>query len=113
MKIIVHPPLAAVLALLACLAAAPAVAGDAAAGRARASAQCAVCHGADGMSQHPEAPNLAGQVEMYLAKALGEFRDGTRKNEMMSVIAKDLTDDDIANLAAFYSAIPVSVNPSP
>lgn len=99
------PPLAAA-ALLFCT---PALAADAAAGKAKASGMCAVCHGPDGLSQHPEAPNLAGQVEMYLTKSLEEFRSGKRQNEMMTVVAKDLTDDDIANLAAWYASIPISV----
>ncbi|GLK84968.1 hypothetical protein GCM10017653_30380 [Ancylobacter defluvii] len=95
------------------LAATPADAGDAAAGRAKASQQCAVCHGANGMSQHPEAPNLAGQVEMYLAKALEEFRSGKRSNEMMTVVSKDLSDDDIANFASWYNSIEISVQLPP
>ncbi|MBS7537177.1 cytochrome c [Ancylobacter sonchi] len=94
-------------------AGAPASAGDAAAGRAKASQQCAVCHGANGMSQHPEAPNLAGQVEMYLAKALEEFRSGKRVNEMMTVVTKELSDDDIANFAAWYASIEISVQLPP
>ncbi|MBS7539330.1 c-type cytochrome [Ancylobacter lacus] len=89
----------------------PCAAQDAAAGRARAAAQCAVCHGLDGLSKHPEAPNLAGQVEFYLVKALEDFRSGARRNEMMSLVSKDLSDGDIAALAAYYSAIPITVSP--
>ncbi|MFT0860985.1 c-type cytochrome [Ancylobacter sp. G4_0304] len=98
-------PLVAVSMMLC----APAFAQDAKAGRAMASAQCAVCHGTNGMSQHPEAPNLAGQVEMYLAKALEEFRSGKRSNEMMTVVTKELSDTDIANLAAWYASIEITV----
>jgi cytochrome c553 len=97
------------LAAAALLYCSPAYAGDAAAGKAKASAMCAVCHGADGLSQLPEAPNLAGQVEIYLAKALDEFRSGKRQNEMMTLVVKDLSDDDVANLAAWYASIPISV----
>ncbi|MCK0196394.1 cytochrome c [Ancylobacter sp. 6x-1] len=86
-------------------------AGDAAAGKAKVSAQCAVCHGSDGLSKLPEAPNLAGQVEPYLVKALEDFRSGARKNEMMSVIAEQLSDDDIANIAAYFSGISITVAP--
>ncbi|SAK43250.1 c-type cytochrome [Caballeronia ptereochthonis] len=50
-------------------------AGDVKAGRAKA-VQCAACHGIDGMSKLPEAPNLAGQTEEYLVKALNDFRSG-------------------------------------
>ncbi|WP_298959145.1 cytochrome c [uncultured Methylobacterium sp.] len=100
------------LVSLAALLLAPALAqaGDARAGRARAIA-CQACHGLDGVSKLPDAPNLSGQVEPYLVKALTEFRDGTRKNEVMSVAAQELTDADIANLAAYYSGIQVEVIP--
>ncbi|WAC27320.1 c-type cytochrome [Ancylobacter sp. SL191] len=103
-------PLAAAALLLASTALA--TAQDAKAGRAKASAQCAVCHGANGLSQHPEAPNLAGQVEMYLMKSLEDFRAGRRSNEMMTVVSKDLTDADIANLAAWYASIRITVEPA-
>jgi len=92
---------------------APVMAQDAKAGRAKASQQCAVCHGANGISQHPEAPNLAGQIEMYVAKSLEEFRSGKRSNEMMTVVAKELTDADIANLAAWYASIEITVQMPP
>ena len=85
-------------------------AGDAKAGRKAATA-CQTCHGMDGLSKLPEAPNLAGQGEIYLAKALGEYRDGTRRNEVMNVVAKPLSDADIANLAAYYAAIQIEVLP--
>lgn len=85
-------------------------AGDAKAGR-RAAAACQTCHGMDGLSKLPEAPNLAGQVEIYLVKALTEYRDQTRKNEVMNVVAKPLSDADIANLAAYYASIQIDVLP--
>lgn len=93
------------------LGALPATAGgDAAAGRKRAAA-CQACHGLDGLSKLPEAPNLAGQVEVYLVKALREYRDGTRSNAVMNVVAKDLTDADIDNLAAYYGGLQIEVLP--
>lgn len=79
-------------------------AGDIKAGRAKA-VQCAACHGIDGMSKLPEAPNLAGQTEEYLVKALNDFRSGERKNEMMTMMAKPLSDADVANLAAYYHSL--------
>jgi cytochrome c553 len=100
---------AAVLAA-ALLIAAPALAADARAGRAKAIG-CQACHGMDGLSKHPEAPHLAGQIENYLVKAMRDYRSGERKNEMMTIVAKDLTDDEIANLAAFYAAIQIEVVP--
>jgi cytochrome c553 len=95
---------AAFLAIATAATATAAFAGDAAAGRAKA-VQCQACHGLDGMSKIPEAPNLAGQNEDYLVKALHDFKSGERKNEMMSVVIKPLSDTDIANLAAFYHSL--------
>ncbi|WP_088560945.1 c-type cytochrome [Arboricoccus pini] len=85
--------------------------GDRAAGRRKATS-CQGCHGLDGKSQVPEAPNLAGQVENYLVKALSEFRDGTRKNDAMSIVAPSLSDKDIADLAAYYSSIEIDIIPA-
>lgn len=85
-------------------------AGDIAAGKRKALA-CQTCHGLDGLSKLPEAPNLAGQPEPYLIKALGEFRQGTRQNELMSVVAKGLSDADAADLAAYYAAIRITAAP--
>jgi cytochrome c553 len=79
-------------------------AGDIKAGRTKA-AQCAACHGIDGISKMPDAPNLAGQTEEYLVKALNDFRSGARQNEQMSVMAKTLSDADVANLAAYYNSL--------
>jgi len=78
-------------------------AGDAAAGQAR-SALCAACHGADGHSPNDLWPNLAGQKPGYLVKQMKAFRDDTRSDPMMSPMSKPLTDEDIDNLAAFYSS---------
>ncbi|HHJ13054.1 MAG TPA: c-type cytochrome [Gammaproteobacteria bacterium] len=80
------------------------LAGDAAAGKAKAAA-CAACHGADGKSSNPQWPNLAGQKEAYLVKQLKAFRDGTRKDPTMNGMAKPLSDADIDNLAAYYSSL--------
>ncbi|MBB3769755.1 cytochrome c553 [Angulomicrobium tetraedrale] len=109
MRVVFCVPLLAASVMLC----APAMAQDAKAGRVKASAQCAVCHGSNGMSQLPTAPNLAGQVDIYLAKALEDFRAGRRENEMMSVVAKGLSDADIANLAAWYASIPITVGTPP
>ena len=81
-----------------------AMAGDAAAGKSRAAA-CAACHGAAGISANGMWPNLAGQKEIYLISQLKAFRDGQRKNPMMAPMAAGLSDDDIANLAAYYSSL--------
>jgi cytochrome c553 len=81
-----------------------AMAGDAAAGKSKAAA-CAACHGANGISANGMWPNLAGQKEVYLVSQLKAFRDGDRKNPMMAPMAAGLSDDDIANLAAYYASL--------
>jgi cytochrome c553 len=86
--------------------------GDAKAGRQKAEV-CAVCHGLDGLAKIPEAPNLAGQSEGYLIEQITAFKSGERKNEMMSVVVQDLSPTDIENLAAYYSAIEISVGKTP
>ena len=93
---------AAVLVLA--VAGAAAAAGDARAGREKAKA-CAVCHGPLGVSTAPETPNLAGQPAGYLGAQLRAFRSGARRHEVMNVMAKPLTDDDIDNLGAWFSSI--------
>jgi cytochrome c553 len=80
------------------------LAGDAAAGKAKA-ASCAGCHGAAGVSNNPMWPNLAGQKSGYLVKQMKDFRDGTRNDPMMSPMAKPLSDADIDNIAAYYSGL--------
>ena len=86
------------------LSASISMAGDAAAGKAKA-ASCAGCHGANGISANPLWPNLAGQKDAYLAKQLKAFRDGSRTDPTMSAMAKPLSDADIDNLAAYYSSL--------
>ena len=101
------PPIrwpALALALAALAIAGTAHARDAAAGRTKAQA-CAICHGALGVSVTPDAPNLAGQPAIYVAAQLRAYRSGARKHEVMAVMAKPLTDDDIANLAAWFASI--------
>ena len=83
-------------------------AGDAAAGRAKAKV-CQVCHGIDGVGKMPTVPNIGGESSIYLAKQLKAFRAGERTDPQMSIIAKPLTDEEIANLAAWYSSIKFSV----
>ena len=80
-----------------------AAAGDIAAGKEK-SALCVSCHGADGNSTDPQFPRLAGQHANYLERALLDYRSGARKNPIMAGFAGGLTDDDIANLAAYYSS---------
>ena len=67
---------------------------------------CAACHGLDGVSPVADYPKLAGQYPDYLAKALRDYKSGARKNAIMAGFAQTLTPQDIANLAAYYSAQP-------
>ncbi|WP_431857000.1 c-type cytochrome [Azospirillum sp.] len=87
-------------------------AGDPQAGRRKAG-QCQTCHGLDGVAKIPQAPNLAGQQELYLKKALTDYKTGARRNEMMSLVAPALSEQDIDDLAAYYAAIPVEVKAPP
>lgn len=80
------------------------IAGDAAAGKAKA-ATCNACHGANGISAVPNYPNLAGQKSAYTAKQLKAFKAGERKDPTMNAMAAPLSDADIANLAAFYESL--------
>jgi cytochrome c553 len=100
------PKLAAALAAAAILV--PAKAQDIKAGQRKAIA-CQACHGLDGLSKLPDAPNLAGQPVGYLERGLRAFREGTRKNEVMSLVVRTLSDADIRDLAAYYAAIKVEV----
>ena len=76
--------------------------GDAAAGKEK-SAVCAACHGADGNSAIPVNPSLAGQNYSYLVQVLKDYRSGARKNPIMNGQAAGLSDEDIQNLAKYYS----------
>ncbi|KPJ93954.1 MAG: hypothetical protein AMJ53_06265 [Gammaproteobacteria bacterium SG8_11] len=69
------------------------------------SESCVGCHGMNGKSNNPMYPSLKGQQKMYLIKALKAYRDGGRQDPMMSSFAKDLSDGDIEDLAAYYSSI--------
>ena len=79
-------------------------AGDAAAGKTIADKQCAMCHGADGAGS-ATAPALKGLAGDHLTTQLEAFKSGARKNMMMEMIAKKLSDKDIADLAAYFSAL--------
>lgn len=93
------------IALVALLAiAAPAHAGDAAAG-AKKTTTCIACHGKDGISIAPNYPNLACQKEAYLVKALKDYKSGARNDPIMKPMAAPLSDADIENLAAYYSTL--------
>ncbi len=85
-----------------------AIQGDAAAGKEK-STVCAACHGPAGISAMETYPNLAGQKDVYLIKQLNDFKAGTRSDMMMAPMAANLSDQDIADLAAHYSSLPMVI----
>jgi cytochrome c553 len=84
-------------------------ADDVEAGRAKAETACALCHGRIGVATLPNAPNLAGQQAIYINEQLRNYRSGKRQNEVMNMIAKQLTDSEIAQIAAWFGSIKVTV----
>jgi cytochrome c553 len=101
MRYLLSTPLCAALALLA-----PPAQGQTAeqqAGRAKAQS-CTVCHGPLGVSSMPDTPHIAGQPALYFSAQLRAYRSGARKHEVMAVMAKALTDDDISQLASWFSS---------
>lgn len=78
-------------------------AGDAAAGKARAAA-CAGCHGANGQGVPPN-PALAGKSEAALVAAMQDYKSGKRANAVMKAMTASLSDQDMANLAAYYASL--------
>ena len=84
-------------------AAGTALVGDAAAGQAK-TAVCGACHGPDGNSMAPNFPKLAGQGDKYLLKQLHEIKDGKRQVLEMTGLLTNLSDQDLADIAAYYSS---------
>ena len=98
------PVLRAVVFSVAALGAATVHAGgDPAAGEQKA-ATCAACHGSDGVSQIPTNPILAGQYQSFLEQALKDYRSGARQSAIMAGFASQLSDEDIEDLAAWFSS---------
>jgi cytochrome c553 len=75
------------------------------AGQARAAAVCSQCHGIRTPSHDSIFPMLAGRDADYLKTALKQYRDKTRKSDIMNAIAGSLTDEDIGNVAAYYAKL--------
>jgi cytochrome c553 len=78
-------------------------AGDVQAGKAKAST-CAACHGANGEGKSPN-PALAGKAEDQFVQALKDYKSGKRTNAVMKTFATPLSDQDMANLAAYYASL--------
>jgi cytochrome c553 len=98
----------ALLAVALAAAGTAQAAGDRAAGREKAKV-CRTCHGMDGIGKLPHVPNIGGETDFYLVKQLKAFRKGDRRDEQMAIIARDLSDQDIADLAAYYASIEFTV----
>jgi cytochrome c553 len=98
---------AAAALMAAVFAASASHAADPAAGKKLASGTCAVCHGVDGIAKNPDAPHLAAENVEYLLRQLKAFKAGERKHEQMSIIAQGLSDEQMANVAAWYSSIKI------
>ncbi|MGF1872350.1 c-type cytochrome [Photobacterium indicum] len=93
--------------------------GDAEAGKAKA-ATCAACHGADGNSIMAQYPKIAGQHPGYIEKQLKEFKlamttGGTqgRNDPVMGGMVMALSEEDMSDLAAYFSSLPISENVTP
>jgi cytochrome c553 len=108
-------------ALAAALMAAPATQAQPAAGAASSladagrqrAAACAVCHGQNGLAVAPDAPHLAGMPTVYFVAQLRAYRSGARRHEVMAVMARNLSDEDIQQLAAWYASIRLEATPPP
>jgi len=99
----------AVALLFGFAGAAQAAGGDPEAGKQKAAA-CAACHGQKGNSpNNPVWPKHAGQNASYIAKQLRDFKSGARKNDTMSPMAVPLSDQDILDLAAYFSGLPTKI----
>src|SRR6056297_3084816 len=77
-----------------------------------APAACVSCHGADGISLLLDAPNLAGEVNIYIDTQLKAFRTGKRQHAIMSEIAADMTDEEIRAVADWYAAVALEIVPA-
>ena len=83
--------------------------GDIEAGKTK-SVTCQACHGADGAAKiDPQYPRLAGQYPDYLDRALHEYKSGRRDNPIMAGFVATLTDQDIADLSAYFSSLPAAL----
>jgi cytochrome c553 len=93
-----------VLAVLAAIGATQAFAGDAEAGKKKAGEICQACHGeGGGKPLMPDYPILAGQHEDYMVATLRKYKNGKRDNPIMKGIVATLSDQDIENVAAYFS----------
>jgi cytochrome c553 len=78
---------------------------------ANAPKACVSCHGVDGISQLLDAPNLAGETNIYIDTQLKAFKRGKREHEIMSAVAAELSDDEIRQIADWYAAVTLEIGP--
>jgi cytochrome c553 len=97
-------PLRALILIAILAGAGQAAAADVAAGKATAEG-CAGCHGADGISQTPLTPSLAGEPDEFVQWQLVYFRSGARKSEVMGSVAQTLSNEEIRNLGGYYASL--------
>ena len=105
-KTLIHIMFAFAAGAVSGTALAQAPAADAVAGRAKVEANCAACHGANGVSVTDAIPNLAGQKAVYLENQLRALKSGTRRNPIMGPMAAQLSPQDISNVSAFFASLP-------
>lgn len=84
--------------------------GDPEAGR-KIAGMCRTCHGLDGFAKIPIAPHIGGEPIGYLAAQLSAFRDGSREHEMMTVVARGLSDQQIADVSSWYASHAIVAEP--
>ena len=98
------------LAALLALASTPTLAsGNAANGKTKA-AVCFACHGSDGNAVDPQYPRLAGQYNEYIQQVLHEYKNGERSNPIMKGMAATLSEQDIEDVAAYFSSLPTKLD---
>ena len=106
--------LVCVLSVFAGQSLAMGVKGNAAAGKQKATAVCAACHGVDGNKTLDNSyPKLAGQYPDYMLKALKEYKSGKRANAIMAGQAQALSDADMANLSVYYASLKSQIGTLP
>lgn len=93
----------AITSVAFCLSSVAFAGGDAEKGK-ELSVTCAACHGADGNSTIPTNPKLAGQYQSYLIRALSDYKSGARSNAIMGGFAAALSEQDMRDLAAYFSS---------
>ena len=101
--------LSLIAALAAGIIAVPAFGADGSAKPPAKVAICGACHGTDGVAKLAMYPNLAGQYDTYIKQALHAYKSGERKNAIMNAQAAGLSDQDINELAAWFSSRPHKV----